>query len=90
MEELNTRIHSKVPGPVSDYGYMIRPAIAKTVTYNGQFLPAFLYKHNVDPSLYPQLLLMNQIGSVFKDLEPGMTIQLPPSNDDVFLKHPDA
>lgn len=88
MQELSERIQSNVPGPVSKYGYSIRPENRRVVIYDGQFLPPFLMKEGADHRLSRQFLLENQIGSPFEELEAGIVVKLPASNP--FLKHPDA
>lgn len=88
LAELSSRIKSNIPGPVSESGYAIRPESFKTIVYDGQLLPAFLFKHKAPPQSFPDFLLYNHIGNVFQELEPGMGVVIPSSNS--FAKHPDA
>lgn len=88
LNELGTRITSLIPGPVSTYGYVVRPEYTKAVVYDGQLLPAFLLKHKAEPQSFPQFLLFNRIGNVFEELESGIGVVIPSTN--TFAKHPDA
>lgn len=88
LEELSSRIKSNIPGPVSKAGYAIRPESFKTVVYNGQLLPTFLFKHKAPPQSFPEFLLRNHIGNVFEELESGMGVVIPSNNS--FAKHPNA
>ena len=87
LAELSTRVKSNIPGPVSDSGYAIRPESFKTVVYDGQLLPSFLFRHNAPPQSFPDFLIYNHIGNVFEELEAGMGVVIPAK--DAFAKHPD-
>lgn len=87
LSELSQR--SRIPTPVSTYGYAIARPETKIIVYDGQPLPKFLLDHGVDPSSYPEFLKLNRIGSVFKELQAGRVVKTP-DPDRGFLTHPEA
>ncbi|MBD1864183.1 MULTISPECIES: hypothetical protein [Trichocoleus] len=79
---------SRIPSPISRYGYAIARPETKTIVYDGQPLPKFLLDHGADPSSYPEFLKLNRIGSAFEELQVGRVVTIPDPNN--FLAHPEA
>ena len=87
MLELNRRIQSQIPGPVSDYGRsMPQLEQIKYAIYKGQSLTCFLWENGLPHFGIRKLLTENAIGCAF-DLEEGTLLKL--SSADSFARHPD-
>ena len=88
MQELNSRIQSNIPGPVSDYGRSLPQQIErKYAIYDGQPITAFLWSHGLPSFGIREFLKANEIGSAFSDLEDGDRVVL--ESQSTFTQHPD-
>ena len=57
--------------------------------YNEKFLPAFIQESGGDPAIWKEILLFNEIGSLFDDLEVGDTVYVP-QRLTRFARHPES
>ncbi len=82
---------SRIPGPVSKYGYPYSPPIVKVVLYDGddRNIPSFLLQHGGSPTQWKPFLLANRIGSPFVDLQNGIQVGIP-GQVNTFPTHPEA
>lgn len=64
--------------PIAKYGapYLSTTPCLPTI-YDDTMLPAFLLKNRADPTIYPDILILNRIGSVFDELVPGTPLIIP-------------
>ena len=85
------QLQSRIPTPVSTYGYAVPQIPTKQIVYDGQPLPRFLLLHKGDPAAYREFLLLNRIGNPFseRELYPGMVVQVPQVRE-AFSRHPEA
>jgi len=76
MGVLDVSTQSKIPSPVSFYGYPLSNSEISPATYDGTPLPFFMGRRGANPKQYREFLRRNQIGRVFDDLEPGRRVYL--------------
>lgn len=74
FSELAKRSH--VPGPVTESN-SYRPRTYEALkTYDGQALTVFLNRCGAEPFSYRKVLLENQIGDPFAELQPGIVLKV--------------
>jgi hypothetical protein len=72
-------VQSRIPTPVSDYGFPVYQPFEKIVVFDGgkgKTIRAFLQQHGCNPQRIGEFLRLNRIGSPF-DLEAGTEVKIP-------------